>query len=131
MPARGRRGGGEDRWQRLAEAETRAVMRALPARLRARAAEVPVRFEPAPGPELLAAGLPDDLLGLFSGTTCADPEGACGPMPTEIVLFIDNLREEAEDDPVRFRQEVRTTLLHELGHFLGFEEDDLGARDLG
>ena len=51
-------------------------------------------------------------------------------MPSAIRLFIENLRDEAEDDPERFRQEVRTTLLHELGHYLGLDEDELERRNL-
>jgi predicted Zn-dependent protease with MMP-like domain len=43
---------------------------------------------------------------------------------------VENLRDEAEDDPTRFRQEVRTTLLHEIGHFLGLDEDGLSDRGL-
>jgi predicted Zn-dependent protease with MMP-like domain len=52
-------------------------------------------------------------------------------MPSAIRLYIENLRDEAEDDPERFRREVRKTLLHELGHYLGLEEDDLEKRGLG
>ena len=34
-------------------------------------------------------------------------------------------------DETTYRQEVRTTLLHELGHYLGLDEDDLDDRGLG
>jgi predicted Zn-dependent protease with MMP-like domain len=51
-------------------------------------------------------------------------------MPPGIRLFIENLRDEAGDDPSAFRQEVRTTLLHEIGHYLGMDEDDLAARQV-
>jgi predicted Zn-dependent protease with MMP-like domain len=102
-------------------------MRALPAPLRACAAEVAVRCAECPGPE--AEGLTGELLGLFSGVTRAEREGAV-PAPTAITLYLANLRRQAAGDPVRFRQEVRTTLLHELGHYLGLEEDDLTTRHL-
>ncbi|MDD5706453.1 MAG: metallopeptidase family protein [Kiritimatiellae bacterium] len=115
-------------WYRLAEAETRAVMRSLPEPLRARLADVVIRYEEAPGPELLSEGFGDDLLGLFSGATCAEPADAVGPLPATITLYIANLRDEAQDDRTRFRQEVRTTLLHEVGHYLGLDEDAIEAR---
>ena len=37
----------------------------------------------------------------------------------------------AEDDPDTFREEVRITFLHELGHLLGLDEEDLDVRGLG
>ncbi len=115
------------RWRRLAEVEIRTLMRALPPPLRARATEVAVICAEWPGPE--AEGLCGNLLGLFRGETCAAPAGAC-LAPTEITLYLANLRRAAAGDPRRFRQEVRTTLLHELGHYLGLDEKDLAFRDL-
>ena len=47
-----------------------------------------------------------------------------------IHLYIENLRDEAQDSPARFRQEVRTTLLHEIGHYLGLDEQALARRGL-
>lgn len=52
------------------------------------------------------------------------------PLPAVIHLYIENLRDEAQDNVARFRQEVRTTLLHELGHYLGLDEDALEQRGL-
>jgi predicted Zn-dependent protease with MMP-like domain len=51
-------------------------------------------------------------------------------MPPQIILFLDNLWDFADRDEGVFRQEVRTTLLHELGHYLGLDEDDLTERGL-
>jgi predicted Zn-dependent protease with MMP-like domain len=41
-----------------------------------------------------------------------------------------NLWNFAERNEVVFRKEVRTTLLHELGHYLGLDEDELIERGL-
>jgi predicted Zn-dependent protease with MMP-like domain len=46
------------------------------------------------------------------------------PAPTRIVLYTENLLSLAEDD-ASLREEVETTVLHELGHFFGMEEEDL------
>jgi predicted Zn-dependent protease with MMP-like domain len=47
-----------------------------------------------------------------------------------ITLFLDNIWDEAQADVQTFRDEVRATVLHELGHFLGLTEDELFDRDL-
>ena len=117
-------------WLKLAQAETRATLRAVPEELRVRLRDVPVLFEARPSPRLLNEGWEDDLLGLFEGANFGETIADGTPHPPTITLFLDNLRDAADDDPQTFRQEVRTTLLHEIGHFLGLEEEDLIARDL-
>lgn len=72
----------------------------------------------------------ENLLGLFVGASLGEAADDLEPLPGAIRLFVENIRDEAEDDPVRFRQEVRDTLLHELGHYLGLDEDGLAARGL-
>lgn len=113
---------------RLAQAEVAATRRALPARLRAQAGTVPVTFEPVPGPALLADGWAPDLLGLFVGLDYAH-EGQA-PCAQQIFLFLENLWEEAGWDEAAYRQEVRKTYLHELGHYLGLNEEELDQRGL-
>jgi len=51
-------------------------------------------------------------------------------MPSQIILFLENLWDFAESDENVFCEEVHTTFLHELGHFLGLDEDDLTERGL-
>jgi predicted Zn-dependent protease with MMP-like domain len=116
-------------WFRLAEAEVQATMRALPAPLRERLQDLPILLQDHPSAALLADGLTSDLLGLFEGPCYGEAAQLATLVPT-ITLFLTNLRAESGDDHALFRQEVRTTLLHEIGHFLGLDEDDLLARDL-
>ena len=73
-------------------------------------------------------GTDPDLMGLFLGN--AIDEGVECPAPTEIILFLSNLWEDADHDSEEYRVQVRQTLLHEIGHYLGLEEDDLIRRDL-
>ena len=117
-------------WLKLAQGETRATLRAVPEELRAHLRDVPVLFEARPSPRLLNEGWEEDLLGLFEGENFGETVGDGPPHPPTITLFLENLRDLAGDDPQAFRQEVRTTLLHEIGHYLGLEEKDLVARDL-
>jgi len=118
-------------WKKLREtalAEVEATLAKLPPPLRERAEQLPVTFERFPNPGLQAEGIEPDTLGLFTGAELAD-EGNV-PMPPQIILFLENLWDFAEGDWETFREEVRTTFLHELGHYLGLDEDDLTDRGL-
>jgi predicted Zn-dependent protease with MMP-like domain len=120
------------RWKKLtgiAETETAATLQRLPADLRERAALVPVVFEPWASEELLAPDLEPDILGLFVG----DPYNQTDPllpMPAQIMLFLESIADLVEGDEDAFREEVRLTYLHELGHYLGLDEGELEARGL-
>ena len=91
---------------------------------------VPVVCFAEPTPEMEDEGLEPDLLGLFVGPAMDEEPGLDDPLPPEILLFLGNLWDYAEEDPELFREDVRRTYHHELGHYLGLEEDDLVARDL-
>jgi predicted Zn-dependent protease with MMP-like domain len=105
-----------------------ATLKALPEPLQARARLVPVTFEGVPNAGLQADGIAADTLGLFVGPDFADEESV--PMPPQIILFLDNLWEQAEQEEGWFLDEVHTTYLHELGHYLGLDEDELTERGL-
>lgn len=117
-----------ERLRALALDEVEATLEALPGPLRERARRVAVIFEPVPGEGLQADGIEADTLGLFVGPDFAEEEAV--PMPPQIMLFLDNLWEQAERDEDWFVDEVRTTYLHELGHYLGLDEEDLADRGL-
>jgi predicted Zn-dependent protease with MMP-like domain len=112
----------------LALTEVEATLAALPEPLRERAAKVPVTLERFPNAGLQADGIEADTLGLFTGAEFAE-EGNV-PLPPQIILFLENLWDFAEGDGEVFREEVHTTYLHELGHYLGLDEDDLTERGL-
>ena len=70
---------------------------------------------------------PTGLYGLFDGA----PRGAHGTeaLPPRITIYARAL---AADFPSRaaLASEVRKTLVHEIGHYLGLDESDLVARGL-
>jgi len=114
--------------------EVRKAARKLPRQFRQALDRVPVVVQDLPD-ESLAAG-PDrdevgpDILGLFDGVPLPET-GDMDPMqvrPNTIYLFQRNLERAAldRDDLV---EQIRITLWHELGHYLGFEEEDMD--DLG
>jgi len=116
--------------KKLAAEEVESTLSALPASLRQRAAALPVTFEHAPNSDFVADGIEPDTLGVFTGPAFADEEQAASPLPPQIILFLDNLWDFAEQHEEIFCDEVHTTYLHELGHYLGLDEDDLLKRGL-
>ncbi|MEX1010300.1 MAG: metallopeptidase family protein [Chthoniobacterales bacterium] len=101
----------------------------LPDELREAARQLPVCFEDLPNDALLADGLDSDILGLFIGAPRHEQMHDPGP-PPQIILYLENILLECEEAGTTFAQEVRRTYLHELGHYLGLDEEALAARDL-
>lgn len=116
--------------KKLALAEVESTLATLPAPLRARAAALPVTFEPVPNAAFVAEGIEPDTLGVFTGPSFGDEEHSDSPLLPQIILFLDNLWDFAEQNEEIFADEVHTTYLHELGHYLGLDEDDLSERGL-
>ncbi len=114
----------------LAAATVAATQRSLPPEIRPLAQAVPVHFEAEPHPSVLAEGFEPDILGLFTGSPHGTELAHDQPAPPEILLYLGNLWDLAEGDPAVFREETRLTYLHELGHYLGWDEDELAARGL-
>lgn len=118
-------------WKRLNQLalETiEATLEELPPELQERARQLPITLESIPNPAHVADGIERDTLGLFVGPEFAEESHV--PMPPQIILFLQNLWEFAEGEDEAFCDEVATTLLHELGHYLGLDEDDLFDRGL-
>jgi predicted Zn-dependent protease with MMP-like domain len=113
-----------------AEKTVAATQRRLPAELREKARAVPVVFHDWPSEAILGEEFEPDILGMFVG----EPHGAAGdgnPLPAHILLFLENIHDYAEGDAAIYRDEVRLTYLHELGHYFGWDEDEIEARGLG
>ena len=105
------------------------TLHGLPQELREAARQVPVCFEDYPDEVLVADGLDAGILGLFVGAPRHEHANEPGP-PPQIILYLENILDECEDAGTTFAEEVRRTYLHELGHYLGLDEDALAERDL-
>ena len=110
--------------------EVDAVSKALPSPLQKQARELPVTYEPKPNKALIKEGLEYDLLGLFVGDAYSDSALGIDGSPPQILLFLENIWDYAGHDTKTYREEVRVTYVHELGHYLGLDEDDLEVRSL-
>lgn len=106
---------------------------ALPATLRRMLDEVPVIVDDTPEQALLdelGESADDALLGLHTGTPLTQRGIEGEEPPSEIRLFRVGIIEHAggwaqADATERVAEEIRITLLHELGHQFGLDEDDL------
>ena len=114
----------------MALASVQRVRTRLPDELRAASEPVVTLYQDVPDQAVLDQGFEPDLLGLFEGASRLEADPISSDPPPRIILYLQNLWDLAEGDPGIFSEEVRTTYLHELGHFLGFDEDDLTLRDL-
>ena len=70
------------------------------------------------------------LLGLFEGNTRGDPMPESPEEMPRIRLFLDNLWDVSNGELETYRYEVRITFLHELGHYLGLDEEEVAALGL-
>lgn len=106
-------------------AHLRHAVEELPAAWRERLAGVPLLVQRLPSEDMVQSGLDPRAFGLFEGPMHADAEGIeSPPLLTRIVLFAENLALDFPD-PEDFEEQVRITVLHELGHYFGLDEDDM------
>ncbi|MFT3783101.1 MAG: metallopeptidase family protein [Nibricoccus sp.] len=106
------------------------VRQKLPQEVRALAEKLPVMYLDWPDEALLGDDFDEDILGLFVGEPYGLRGGTENPVPAQIFLFLENIYDEAEGNTRRFDEEVKLTYLHELGHYLGWDEDEVEARGL-
>lgn len=110
------------------------ALRELPAQFAEFLEQVPIEIRERPTrKQLRSVGLADDelLLGLYVGTSLADRSVAHDiEWPNKIYLFQEDI-ELVSDNAEHLKREVRTTVLHEIGHHFGMDEDDLDALGYG
>lgn len=102
-------------------------VRGLPREIRRHLDDVPVLVEDLPAREVLTAEDPPlspDLLGLHVGPDLLRRSHLDVPSVHVIFLYRRNLLR-ACGDREELEREVRITVLHEVGHMVGLDEDDL------
>ncbi len=63
-----------------------------------------------------------DLYGLYEGVPLPERGDMAGSLPDRIAIYRRPLEEDFED-PRELEQEIRVTVLHELAHYFGLDED--------
>jgi predicted Zn-dependent protease with MMP-like domain len=113
-----------DRFRRLV---LRAVQ-SLPAELAGYLDNIDIVIEREPRAEELADG-EHDLFGLYVGIPLTDREQYGMTLPDRIVIYQGPL--ERHFAPREIPREVRTTVIHELAHHFGIDDERLEALGLG
>lgn len=108
----------------------RAVEEALaliPAEFRAHLDNVHLCIAEQPDPQLLEElGIPPDetLFGLYSGTPLTERDTEYAGLPDRITIFRRPLLDEFPD-PAELRTEIARTVIHEIAHHFGIDEQRL------
>jgi predicted Zn-dependent protease with MMP-like domain len=113
------------------ERDLEEVIKELPEPIAVALKDLPIVIEDLPSRAMIEGELlAPDILGLFIGTSLAE-SSVFNPAtePNAVYLFKRNLERIAasrED----LLEEARVTLIHEIGHYLGLDEEDLAERGL-
>jgi predicted Zn-dependent protease with MMP-like domain len=103
----------------------------IPEPFRSHLANVEVVVEDEPGAEMLREmGLDprrDTIYGLYDGVPVGEREFDDAPhLPDRIVIYYRPLLRDFRT-PGAIRREIRTTIIHEVGHVFGLEDDEIEA----
>jgi Flp pilus assembly protein TadD/predicted Zn-dependent protease with MMP-like domain len=110
--------------------EIDSVIATLPPERRAHVQAIHVEITDLPDPADLKAvspPFPPTILGLYRGPVGRTPSP--GDDPPSIVLYRKNLAR-AVKTRTELTEQIRDTLLHEIGHLEGLDEDDLRRRGM-
>lgn len=108
------------------------VSRTLPNQIQAALNNVAIVVQDEPTAaqrsELTSAG--SDLLGLYQGVPMIERTGGGLMLPDHITIFAGPIQRYTRS-PKQMEEQIRVTLLHEIGHHLGFDEGGLDRIGLG
>ena len=116
------------------------VLERLPPQVHELLDEVPLHVEDHPSPRVMAemgVRRREQLCGLYTGIPLIDRSiEHSGQMPDVVTIFREGILASARgrDGRVRtgrLREEIRTTILHELAHHHGIDEDELDELGCG
>jgi predicted Zn-dependent protease with MMP-like domain len=99
----------------------------IPDELRGHISNAEITIEDEPSDELLGElGVPPDdtLFGLYEGTPLTERSTEYSGLPDRIIIFRQPLLEEF-DDPLDLRREIARTVIHEVAHHFGIDEQRL------
>ena len=101
------------------EEHVRAALESLPPELRRAMANVEIVVEDENSED-------PGLYGLYLGIPLTERGGEyAGVLPDKIAVYRLPLEEEFGDDPAVLEKEIRITVLHEIAHHFGIDEDRL------
>jgi predicted Zn-dependent protease with MMP-like domain len=102
----------------------------IPEPFQSHVAEVEVVVEDEPSAELLRdMGFDprrDTLFGLYDGVPLGERGAENLPLPDRIIIYFRPLVREFRT-PAAIRREVKRTVIHEVAHFFGLDDDDIAG----
>jgi predicted Zn-dependent protease with MMP-like domain len=113
--------------------EVARILDKLPRRFREQLHNLEIVVEERPSEELLRSeGLDprcDTLYGIYEGIPLPERSVLDLPLlPDKITIFAEPLLEDFPD-PQELREEIRLTVIHEIAHYFGMDDDEI--EDLG
>ena len=107
--------------RRKFEALVAQALHGLPRAFREKLANVAIIVEDLPPEQAQSEGL---LLGLFHGIPRTEKSVFYSSPPDRIFLYQRNIEAVCSSE-AEVRRQIRTTLLHEVGHYFGLSENEL------
>jgi predicted Zn-dependent protease with MMP-like domain len=113
-------------WEELfkrADDTVRQIVSELPKEVQAHAKKIPYileKWHPSPKSHTTL------ILGTYHGFVSDRLSDQHGP----IFLYLGDIYQYCSENQKNFEKEVRTTWLHEFGHYVGWDEDKVRAHDL-
>ena len=108
------------------------AIRELPDEFRKKLNNVAIIVEDYPSEELIQRmGVPpeDTLFGLYEGVPLTERSFFAEPLYPDRILIFQRAIEDECDSPKEVKEELKITLVHEIAHFFGMDDDYL--EDLG
>ena len=75
--------------------------------------------------ERLGLGPDDTLFGLYEGVPVTERSIEDGGVVTDTITIFQEPLEEQTDDEAELEEEVRRTIIHEVAHHFGLDEEDV------
>jgi len=114
--------------RRQFEALVDRALRKLPRAFRERLANIAVVVEDWPDDETLAeVGIepPDTLFGLYRGVDLTQRDSSYGNvLPDTVTIYQGPIEEDAADEE-EMAEIVRDTVVHEIGHYFGLDDETM------
>lgn len=122
------------RTRRRFDEQLEAVLEQMPPIIHELIERVPLHVEDYPSDEVMeqtGAEYIDDLCGLYTGIPMGEKSVMhSGTMPDVVTIYREGILSASADregriSTERLREQIRITVLHEIGHHHGMTEDDL------
>lgn len=126
MPRRNAPQSGFSRGKRFFEGLVREAVESMPEELKSRLENVAIMVEEnPPGPLMEEEENGQELLGLYDGIPAKDRGFWYGNvLPDRIIIYRKPL-ERMSSTLSELRENIRQTVVHEIGHYFGFDEEEL------